>query len=58
VRHPQSVAATVDAHRLALPATHCGQGTTIATAAVEFALGDKVAMKRSRKPEIMADPMF
>ncbi len=29
--------------------------TTIATAAVEFALGGKTMMERSRKPEIMAD---
>jgi citronellol/citronellal dehydrogenase len=29
--------------------------TTIATAAVEFALGGEVMMQRSRKPEIMAD---
>ena len=29
--------------------------TTIATAAVEFALGGKVMMQRSRKPEVMAD---
>lgn len=29
--------------------------TTIATAAIEFALGGEVVMKRSRKPEIMAD---
>jgi citronellol/citronellal dehydrogenase len=29
--------------------------TTIATAAVEFALGGKTLMRRSRKPEIMAD---
>ena len=29
--------------------------TTIATAAIEFALGGEPAMRRSRKPEIMAD---
>jgi citronellol/citronellal dehydrogenase len=29
--------------------------TTIATAAVEFALGGRAMMERSRKPEIMAD---
>ena len=29
--------------------------TTIATAAIEFALGGEAVMRRSRKPEIMAD---
>lgn len=32
--------------------------TTIATAAVEFALGGKDMMQRSRKPEIMADAAY
>lgn len=32
--------------------------TTIATAAVEFALGGEALMRRSRKPEIMADAAY
>ena len=32
--------------------------TTIATAAVEFALGGEAMMRRSRKPEIMADAAY
>lgn len=32
--------------------------TTIATAAVEFALGGQAQMRRSRKPEIMADAAY
>jgi len=32
--------------------------TTIATAAIEFALGGEALMRRSRKPEIMADAAY